>query len=89
MIQNEGEKLILQTKKTRPTNVINIPLTYAFLEKDGGGILIVFNPRSKRIVRQWSPFKNGDETFLHKDIHVVIPNLLSQGWEMKETGEYE
>ena len=69
--------------------VINMSIRYVFLKKDGGAIYLVYNPRSKRILKQWSPFSNGDQLLMRQDIGDTLAKLLAQGWEYCETGEYE
>jgi len=59
------------------------------LTRENLALLLVWNPRSMRVVSQWSPFKNGKAMFIGKDFHDVIGKLLGQSWEEKERGSYE
>lgn len=71
------------------SNVFKLPLTFVMLQKESAVVCLVVNPRSNRIVLQWSQFDNGDALFKYKDFHAVISNLLGQGWREIERGDYE
>ena len=69
--------------------MVNMSIRYVFLRKNDSAIYIVYNPKSKRILKQWSPFTNGDQLLMYREIGDVLAKLLAQGWEYCETGEYE
>lgn len=69
--------------------IYNMSIRYVMLVREDGAIYLIYNPVSKRIVKQWSPFQNGDQVLMYKDLNDVLGNLLGRGWEYREEGEYE
>ena len=63
-------------------------LTFLLLKREEEAILLVYNPRSNKVVLQWSAYANGPSLFLHKHFHDVVSSLMGQGWEIQDKGEY-
>jgi hypothetical protein len=84
--------MILSKSESRPvptSKIVNMPLTFLLLKREEQAIYLVYNPRSNRIVLQWSGFTNGNELFKYKHFHDVVSTLMGQGWSIQDKGEYE
>ena len=62
--------------------VVNYPLHYREFVKEDGNEIVVYNPKSQRVVL-------GDDKYMNRQINGLTLELMQEGYEMGDHGRFD